>query len=82
MEYEMLASEPLGPTLVVAFLSADPINFYHETLDNRDEKGNITVDFPSLSHGATRALRLAPRKRDNYASQLEVEIVAAAAQKP
>jgi metacaspase-1 len=82
MAYEMLASEPLGPTLVVAFLSADPINFYHETLDNRDENGNITVDFPELSHGATRALRLAPRKRDTYASQLELDIVAAAPSKP
>lgn len=77
MAFDLLASEPLGPTLVVAFLSSDPINFYQETVDDRDEAGHIKLDFPSLSHTATRAIRVAPRKKDIYAAQLEVQIVAA-----
>jgi hypothetical protein len=76
-DFELLASEPLGPTTVVAFLSSEPINFYRETLDNRDEKGNITVDFPALSHTATRAIRVSPRRKDIYTGQLELQIVAA-----
>jgi len=45
-------------------------------VDDRDEAGHIKVDFPSLSHTATRAIRVAPRKKDIYAAQLEVRIVA------
>jgi hypothetical protein len=78
MEFDLLASEPLGNTLVVAFLSADPINFYNETLDGRDEKGNITVDFPGLSHSATRAIRIAPRAKEQWSGQVQMEIVKAA----
>jgi hypothetical protein len=78
MSFDLLASEPLGPTLVVAFLSTDPINFYQDTLDDRDAKGNITADFASLSHAATRAIRIAPRKAENYGGQVEMEIDAAA----
>jgi hypothetical protein len=81
MAFDLLASEPIGPTLVVAFLSSDPINFYQDTVDDRDEAGNIKLDFPSLSHTATRAIRVAPRKKDIYAAQLELQIVAAAAGK-
>lgn len=76
MAFELLASEPAGPTLVVAFLSSDPINFYQETLDDRDESGHITADFSSLSHTATRAIRVAPKKNDTYAAQMELDIVA------
>jgi hypothetical protein len=79
MAFDLLAAEPLGPTLVVAFLSSDPINFYQETVDDRDEAGHIKFDFASLSHTATRAIRVAPRKKDIYAAQLELQIVAASA---
>jgi hypothetical protein len=78
MAFDLLAAEPLGPTLVVAFLSSDPINFYQETLDSRDENGNITADFASLSHAATRAIRVAPRKKENWGGQVEIQIDGAA----
>jgi hypothetical protein len=76
MAFDLLASEPVGPTLVVAFLSSDPINFYQGTVDDRDEAGHIKVGFPSLSHTAIRAVRVAPREKDIYAAQLELQIVA------
>jgi hypothetical protein len=81
MAFDLLATEPTGPTLVVAFLSPDPINFYQETVDDRDPAGNIKVDFPSLSHTATRAIQVAARKKEIYAAQLEVQVLAASAGK-
>ena len=33
MAFDLLASEPTGPTLVVAFLSSDPIDFYQDTVE-------------------------------------------------
>ncbi len=79
MDFDLLASEPLGDTLVVAFLSSDPINFFQETIDDRDANGNITVKFTTLSHTATRAIQIAPRKKETYAGQVQTEVVAAKA---
>jgi len=78
MTFDLLASEPTGKTLVVAFVGPDPINFYQETIDDRDRNGNITTDFARLSHSATRAIRVAPRRVDSAAGQLELQIVPAA----
>jgi hypothetical protein len=79
MSFELLAAEPLGSTLVVAFLSSDPINFYTETLDDRDEKGNVTADFATLSHAATRAIRVAPRRNETFGGEVELQVDAPAA---
>ena len=82
MRFDLLAAEPLGPNLVVAFLSADPINFYQEALEDRDENGNIQVDFPSLSNTATRAVRNVAARDAVWAGQVEVRIVRAAGATP
>ena len=78
MAFDLLASEPLGPTLVVAFLTSDPINFYQDTVEDRDADGHIKLDFVSLSHNATRAIVVAPRKSQIYAAQLDLQVVAPA----
>jgi hypothetical protein len=75
MDFELPASEPLGATLVVGFVTMDPVNFYENSLDERDTNGNINVDFTSMSHTATRAIRVAPRKKEMYAAQLEITVV-------
>jgi metacaspase-1 len=77
MGFDLRAAEPSGPTLVVAFLSSDSINFYQDTVDDRDEAGYIKVDFASLSHTATRAIAVARRKREIYATRLDLQIIAA-----
>ena len=79
MGFELLASEPVGPTQVMAFYSSDPINFFQEALDERDQTGKVTVDFPAVSHTATRAIRVAPRRKETAAGQLALEVVAAPA---
>lgn len=79
MAFDLQAAEPLGPTLIVAFLSSEKINFFDETVDDRDEKGSITASFATLSHTATRAIRVTPRKAETYGGQVEVQIDAAPA---
>ena len=75
MEFVLPASEPVGPTLVAAFVTKDPINFYEQTLDDRDANGNVNVTFTTLSHTATRAIRVAPRKEEMYAVVYEISVV-------
>ncbi len=76
MDFVLPASEPVGPTFVAAFVTVDPINFYEQTLDDRDANGNVNVSFTTLSHTATKAIRVAARKADMYAVMHEISVVA------
>ncbi len=76
MTFILPATEPAGPTLVAAFVTKDPINFYDQTLDDRDSNGNVNVTFTTLSQTATRAIRVAPRKAEMYAAMLDISVVA------
>jgi hypothetical protein len=75
MAFELPAAEPLGPTLVAAFITQDAINFHEQTLEGRDANGNITVAFTTLSPVATRAIKFAPKREQMYAAKLELNIV-------
>ena len=74
MAFELPASEPVGPTLVVAFVTSDPINFYESSTDERNVDGTINVDFTRMSHSATRAIRVAPKRKEMYAAKLELDV--------
>lgn len=74
MEFQLPASEPIGSTLIVAFVTADPVNFYTSTLDDRNTDGSIDVALASMSHVATRAIQVAPRKKEMYATRIEVDV--------
>ncbi len=76
MDFILPAAEPVGPTLVAAFVTRDRINFYEQTLDNRDANGNVNVAFTTLSHSATRAIRVAARKAEMFAVMHEISVVA------
>lgn len=75
MAFELPAAEPLGPTLVAAFVTQDAINFHEQALEGRDANGNITVEFTTLSASATRAIRIAPKREQMYAAKLELVVV-------
>ena len=75
MAFELPASEPLGPTLVAAFVTQDRINFYEQTLEGRDSNGNVNVAFTTLSPTATRAIRFAPKRKQMHAAKLELNVV-------
>lgn len=74
MAFDLPASEPTGPTLVVGFVTKDPINFYEHSLDDRNSDGTIDVDLATMSHGATRAIRVSSRKKEMYAAKIEVDV--------
>lgn len=75
MKFELPAGEPIGKTLLVAFVTRDRINFYEQNLDQRDEDGTINVDFSTLSVAATRGFSVAPAGAGKFASKIEVNIV-------
>ena len=77
MAFDLPASEPTGPTLVVGFVTQDPINFYEQTLDDRTSDGTIDADLATMSHMATRAIRVSARKKKMYAAKIEVDVVRA-----
>ncbi|MEE8306812.1 MAG: DUF4384 domain-containing protein, partial [Gammaproteobacteria bacterium] len=76
MAFELPASEPLGPTLVAAFVTQDPINFHEQAIEGRDADGKVNVAFTTLSATATRAIRIAPKRKQMYAAALELSVVA------
>lgn len=76
MTFELPASEPLGTTLVAAFVTKDPVHFYNETLEGRDADGNISVDFASLSGTAVRAIKVAQKATKSYAAMIDLMVVA------
>ncbi len=65
-----------GPCHECRLVTKNPINFYNETLDDRDENGNIDAVLSTLSHTATRAIRVASRNQEMYAAQLELTVIA------
>jgi hypothetical protein len=75
MAFELPAAEPLGPTLVAAFITQDAINFHEQAIEGRDADGNITVAFATLSPTATRAIRIAPKREEMYAAKLELDVI-------
>jgi hypothetical protein len=77
MKFDLLASEPTGPNLLVAFLTPSPVDFYASTIEDRDADGNIKVDFAALSNDATRALRKASDAKLAWAAHLEIQILPA-----
>lgn len=73
--FEFFAAEPVGPTLMAAFLTATPVNFYEQTDQGRDEDGKLTVDLATLSPVSTRAIGVRQRQDEKYhAGSIEVVI--------
>ena len=74
MTFELPASEPAGPTLVAAFLTTKPVNFYESSVDERTAEGTLDVDFSSMSHTATRAIKVAAREDKAFASMVKIDV--------
>lgn len=77
MTFDLPASEPTGPTLVAAFVTQEPVNFYASSTDERNADGTLNVDFSTMSHTATRAIRVAARKEKAavYGALVELDVV-------
>jgi hypothetical protein len=59
MEFVLNASEPIGPTLVAAILTDEPVNAFDLGLEGRDENGVIQTTFTEVSPLAAATLRAA-----------------------
>lgn len=62
MSFAVRATEPTGPTLVVAFLSSRKVNFLDLGIEGRDDAGRMQAAFTEVTARATRALAVEARK--------------------
>jgi metacaspase-1 len=81
MDFQLRASEPLGPSLVVAYLTEQPVSFYELGVEGRDSQGVMQSALTSLSNQATRAITVEARRRF-HAGQVQVTVVRAAGKAP
>ena len=78
MNFILRASEPLGPSLVVAFLTEKPVNLLELGIEGRDAAGQMQQVFTEVSARATRALSVEARQSQFAAGSLTVQVEGAA----
>jgi len=78
MNFVLRAAEPVGPSLVVAFLSAKPVNLLELGIEGRDSAGRMQQVFTEVSARATRALSVEARHSEFAAGSLTVRVEGAA----
>jgi len=67
MGFRLRATEPAGPTLVVAFLSDKKVNLLDLGIEGRDAAGKMRSAFTEVTARATRAISIEAR-HDGFAS--------------
>jgi metacaspase-1 len=77
MPFTLPAAEPLGPTLVVAFISTKPVDVLALGIEGRDASGKMQEVFTALSASATRAIAVAAREPDFLAGMTTINVSAA-----
>lgn len=78
MNFVVRASEPLGPSLVVAFLTDKRVNLLELGIEGRDAAGRMQETFTEISAKATRALTVEARQSGFAAGSLTVTVARAA----
>jgi hypothetical protein len=79
MNFALRAAEPLGPTLVVAFLSDRAVNLLELGVEGRDTAGRMQEAFTEVSARATRALTVEARQPQFAVGTLNMDVMAAKA---
>jgi metacaspase-1 len=79
MNFVLRAAEPLGPSLVVAFLTEKPVNLLELGIEGRDAAGRMEQVFTEVSARATRALSVEARQSQFAAGSLTVRVEGAPA---
>lgn len=79
MAFDLVAQEPLGESVTVAFLSQRSVNLYQDAVKGRDRDGNLVAQLAPLSAKAIVSARsIGVRGRnggENYAGKALVEVV-------
>lgn len=76
-KFSLIADDPIGPTLIAAFISQAPINLYQLTTSGRNKDGIVRDIFSSLSAFGTRAISKVANteQQDNfYSSSIVINI--------
>jgi hypothetical protein len=68
MDFVVRAAEPLGPTLVVAFLTDKKVNLLDLGVEGRDAAGKLQQTFTEVTALATRALVVEARQHAGFAA--------------
>jgi hypothetical protein len=79
MNFLVRAAEPLGPSLVVAFLTDKPVNLLELGVEGRDAAGRMEQAFTEVSARATRALVVEARASRFASGSLNVNVAAKSA---
>jgi hypothetical protein len=79
MNFVLRAAEPLGPSLVVAFLTDKRVNLLELGIDGRDASGQMQQAFTDVSARATRAITVEARAPQFAAGTLTVTVESSAA---
>lgn len=79
MSFVVRASEPLGPSLVAAFLTEKPVSLLELGVEGRDAAGKMEQVFTEVSARATRALVIEARQSRFAAGSLSVTVEGKAA---
>lgn len=78
MTFDLVAREPLGESVTVAFLSEDPINLYQDTLRGRDGSGKVVTALAPLSaQGGVRVRSIVVERREgarNHAAKVMTRV--------
>ncbi len=79
LPFDLPASPPYGPTLMVAFFTDEPVNLFESGDGRRDAKGNMQDAFPHLSGFGTRGFNPTAKAAPvGAAGTLEVTVCPAA----
>lgn len=79
LPFELPASPPYGPTLLVVFFTEQPMDLFQDANGRRDARGNMLDAFPRLSQASMRGfLPTAIASSTRAAATLEVRICPAA----
>ena len=76
-KFSLVADDPIGPTLIAAFISQTPIDLYQLTTSGRNKEGKVEDIFSSLSAFGTRAIaKVANTKQEDkfYSSSIVINI--------
>ena len=78
MTFDLVAREPLGESVTLAFLSEKPINLYQDTLKGRDRNGKVVTTLASLSaRGGVRMRSIVAESRNgaqNHAAKVVTRV--------
>ena len=77
MDFVLHASEPLGPTHVVAFLTDQRVNLLELGVEGRDAAGKLQQAFTEVTARATRAIAVEARRAGFAAGSLTLNVSAA-----